>query len=102
VAVGAGASIATETVQLAIEEREEPAEDGFARLAGAGSRMLERCWFAGIYGRGHQQRRYDEKESAAHMLFLPLRLALSSQGNLAARRAEIMGGSMKNPDLLCS
>jgi hypothetical protein len=102
VAVGAGSSIAFEAVQFAVEEREEPAEDGFARLAAAGSRMLERRRFAGIRGGDHQQRRYDEKESAAHMLFLPLRLALSSQGNLAARRAEIMGGSMKNPDLLCS
>jgi len=35
-------------------------------------------------------------------MFLPLRLRKLLPGNLAARQAKIMGGSMKNPELLCS
>jgi hypothetical protein len=101
VAVRAGAAIAFEAMRRTIEEGKEAAEHGFTRLAAAGSRMLDLRRIFGAGGGSQQQRRHDKKDSPGHM-FLPLRLRNRPQRNLAARHPEIVVGSMKNPDLLCS
>jgi hypothetical protein len=84
-----------------IDEGEQPAKHGIARLASAGSRMLDRCGIGGARDRSYQQRRYDEKKFPEH-LFLPLRLRNLRKGISSFGGTKILGGSMKNPVLLCA
>ena len=101
VTVGAGTSIAIEAMQRTIEEGEEPAEHGIAGLAAAGSRMLDLSESVALTTVAISNAAMMKRNFPLHM-FLPLRFAKSPQRNLAAGGTKILGGSMKNPDLLCS